>query len=365
MTDTDQSYMQRALELAAQALGRTSPNPVVGSVIVKEGKIIGEGYHRQAGTPHAEIHALRQAGDEAADATVYVTLEPCSHYGRTPPCADALVEAGVKKVVVAVLDPNPQVAGRGIQKLIDAGIDIQTGILENEARQLNEAFFKHIQTGLPFVALKTAMTLDGKIATRTGDSRWITSSDARTYVHQLRNTYDAIMVGIGTVLHDDPMLNTRLDIDDIHHPLRIIVDTNLDLPLSSQIVRSANELPSLVFCSELANKDKDAQLTANGCEIIRLPLENGLVPLNNVLEHIGSRGICSLLVEGGGEINASLLEKQMLDKVYCFIAPKIIGGRTAPSPIGGLGLNKMQDAWELQSIDIKKLQRDILITGYF
>lgn len=365
MAESDQNYMQRALQLAARALGRTSPNPVVGAVIVKDGKIIGEGYHRKAGTPHAEIHALNQAGVQASGATVYVSLEPCSHYGRTPPCADALIRAGVKRVVMATLDPNPQVAGRGRQKLLDAGIEVNTGILEKEARQLNEAFFKYIQCGVPLVALKTAMTLDGKIAAPSGDSKWITGEDARNHVHQLRNTYDAILVGIGTVLQDDPLLNTRLDSEDIHHPIRIIIDSQLDLPLESRIVKSSNELRSLIFCSIQADVYREKNLHDAGCEIIRLPDQCGLVPLDKVLDHLGQLGICSVLVEGGGEINASLLEKRLIDKVYCFIAPKIIGGRNAPTPVGGTGLNLMREAWELQSLEIIRFQRDILITGYF
>lgn len=365
MADIDQIYMRRALDLAALALGRTSPNPVVGAVVVKDGQIIGEGYHQKAGTPHAEVHALRQAGDRAAGATVYVSLEPCSHFGKTPPCADALIAAGVKKVVIACLDPNPQVAGRGMQKLIAAGIETELGILEAEARQLNEAFIKYIQTGRPFVAIKTAMTLDGKIASKTGDSRWITSPDARTYVHQLRNTYDAIMVGIGTVLHDDPLLNTRLEADNIRDPVRVIIDSKLDLPLDSKIARSSQEQRSIVFCSAGADDNKQDCLEEYGLKIIRLESDEIFLPLEKVLEHLGSIGISSLLVEGGGQINASLLEQHLVDKVYSFIAPKIIGGSEAPSPVGGQGLNLMSEAWELHTIDLKRFERDILITGYF
>lgn len=365
MADIDKIYMRRALDLAALALGRTSPNPVVGAVIVKDGQIVGEGYHQKAGTPHAEVHALRQAGDRAAGATVYVSLEPCSHFGRTPPCADALIAAGVKKVVIACLDPNPQVAGQGMQKLMDAGVETELGIMQVEACQLNEAFFKYIQFARPFVAIKTAMTLDGKIASKTGDSRWITSPDARTYVHQLRNTYDAILVGIGTVLHDDPMLNTRLDSDDYRDPIRVIIDSQLDLPMDSQIVRSSHEQRSIVFCSSGADGQKQANLEKNGCEIIRLDSKALFLPMEKVLEYLGRMGICSLLVEGGGQINASLLEGHLVDKLYFFIAPKIIGGSDAPSPVGGQGLDLMQKAWELRSIDVKRFIRDILITGYF
>lgn len=365
MSETDQIYMQRALEQASLALGRTCPNPVVGAVIVKDGIIVGEGYHQKAGTPHAEVHALQAAGDQASGATVYVTLEPCSHFGKTPPCADALIKAGVKKVVMACLDPNPQVAGKGRKKLIEAGIETELGVLESEALRLNEAFFKHIRTGRPFVALKTAMTLDGKIASKTGDSRWITSPDARNYVHQLRNTYDAIMVGIGTVLKDDPLLNTRLEQEDVRDPVRIIIDSQLELPADSQIVRSAREQRSLVFCTAEADEERQQVLAQAGCEIIRLDHQGMFVPLDKVLDFLGSQGICSLLVEGGGQINASLLEAQLVDKVYSFIAPKIIGGREAPSPVGGQGLEMMREAWELGSIEVKRFEKDILITGYF
>jgi len=365
MTESDQIYMQRALDLASLALGRTSPNPVVGAVIVKDGRIVGEGYHRKAGTPHAEVHALQAAGGRAAGATVYVTLEPCSHFGKTPPCADALIAAGVQKVLIACLDPNPQVAGRGMQKLMDAGIETELGIMETEALRLNEAFFKYIQTGRPFVAVKTAMTLDGKIASKTGDSRWITSADARAFVHQLRNTYDAILVGIGTVLKDDPLLNTRLEQADTRDPVRVVLDSKLELPADSQIACSARKQRSLVFCSAEASEEKQQILETAGCEIIRLQQQDSFIPLETVLDYLGSQGICSLLVEGGGQINASFLEARLADKIYSFIAPKIIGGTEAPSPVGGQGLTLMREAWELHSIEVKRFAKDILLTGYF
>ncbi len=361
----DQFYMQRALELAIQAQGRTNPNPMVGAVIVKNNQIIGEGYHHQAGTPHAEVHALQAAGDQAAGATLYVTLEPCSHFGKTPPCADAVIKAGIKRVVIATSDPNPQVAGQGIVRLREAGIEVELGVLEEPAIRLNEVFFKYIQTGLPFVALKTAMTLDGKIAAQSGDSRWITGEDARHYVHELRNIYDAIMVGIGTVLKDDPLLNTRLDREDTRDPLRVIIDSNLDLPLDSKIATTSQEQCTLIFCSSNVDNQKRQQLEALGAEIISLDIKDEIIPLEQVLVILGQMNICSLLVEGGGEINAYLLQNQLLDKVYWFIAPKIIGGRQAPSPIGGQGVEFMRDARELKSLEIQKFARDLLLTGYF
>jgi diaminohydroxyphosphoribosylaminopyrimidine deaminase/5-amino-6-(5-phosphoribosylamino)uracil reductase len=338
---------------------------MVGAVIVKNEQIIGEGYHHKAGTPHAEIHALNEVGYQAVGATLYVTLEPCSHFGRTPPCADAVIKAGIKRVVIATSDPNPQVAGKGIAKLREAGIQVDLGLMEHEACRLNEVFFKYIQTGLPFVALKTAMTLDGKIAASSGDSKWITGEDARHYVHELRNIYDAIMVGIGTVLKDDPFLNTRLEREDTRNPVRIIIDSHLDLPPASNIARSSHEQRTLVFCSSSSDAQKREQLEALGVELISLEMDADLIPLEKVLAILGEMGLCSLLVEGGGEINGYLLRHQLLDKAYWFIAPKIIGGRQAPSPIGGQGIDYMKDAQELKSIELQKFSNDFLLTGYF
>lgn len=363
MKKADVEYMQRAIELATLARGRTSPNPLVGAVIVKDGKIIGEGYHKKAGTPHAEIHALDAAGNEARGATLYVSLEPCCHQGRTPPCTEAIIKSGIKRVVIATLDPNPKVAGGGWQRLKEAGIDAEYGLLQEAAAELNEVFFKYIQSGLPYVALKTAMTLDGKIAAGSGDSRWITGPEARQYVHQLRNTYDAIMVGIGTVLADNPQLNTRLDESQGRDPIRIIIDNQLDLPLNSIIARSSREQPSLVFCGNQIDEDKASELTRLGVEIIKTELENGLVPVQQVLTILAQREITSILVEGGAELNASLIEKGLVDKFYWFIAPKIIGGRKAKSPVGGSGCQFMREALELRIRDIKSLGRDILITA--
>ncbi len=360
----DEKYMQRALDLAARAQGRTSPNPMVGAVVVKDNQMVGEGYHMKAGTPHAEVHALQAAGEAAQGATLYVNLEPCSHYGRTPPCADAIVQAGVKRVVVAGLDPNPRVSGRGLRILQDAGIEILTGVLEQEARKLNLAFLKYIQTKTPLVSLKVAMTLDGKIATSTGDSRWISGEASRKYVHQLRNIYDAIMVGIGTVLKDNPMLNTRLEEEDIRDPVRVIIDSKLDLPRSSNIVETARQQKTIVFCDQQADDTRQEFLEDAGCMVIRLAGENDKLPLEEVLRVLGEMGIMSLLVEGGGEINGYLIERGLIDKVYWFIAPKIIGGREAPTPVGGRGIQYLKDALPLKSMEIQRFNEDIMITGY-
>jgi len=360
----DIRYMQRALELATRACGRTNPNPVVGAVIVKDGKIIGEGYHKKAGTPHAEIHALNDAGDEARGATIYVSLEPCSHFGRTPPCAHALVKAGIKRAVIATLDPNPKVAGKGLKILINAGVETTVGILEDEAVRLNEVFFKYIQTGQPFVSLKVAMTLDGKIATYNGNSRWITGEDSRQYVHHLRNIYDGIMVGIGTVLMDNPRLNTRLDVDDKRDPVRVIIDGNLDLPLDCNIVKSSKEQRSIVFTSQINNKEKANILTSHGVEIIELGGDPQKLPIEKAIKILGELGICSLLVEGGAEVNGYIIENELVDKIYWFIASKIVGGRSAPSPIGGKGKDLMSKAVELKSFKIERFGQDICIVGY-
>ncbi len=356
--------MQRAIELAARARGRTSPNPLVGAVIVKDGQIIGEGYHQKAATPHAEIHALESAGVEAAGATLYVSLEPCCHYGKTPPCTEAIIKAGIKRVVIAALDPNSKVAGKGLEILQQAGIETEVGVMQAAAIDLNEIFFKYIQTGMPFAALKTAMTLDGKIAAYTGDSRWITGAEARKYVHQLRNTYDAILVGIGTVLADNPQLNTRLD-EDSRDPIRVVIDSNLELPVDSIIARSSKEQPTIVFCGPDPEQEKAQYLSALGVEIIKLDLEEDKVPLPAVMSILASREISSILVEGGSEINASFIQQGLLDKLYWFIAPKIIGGQGAPSPVGGEGYQLMNDAVQLHIIDIQQFEQDILITARF
>ncbi|MGI5911751.1 MAG: bifunctional diaminohydroxyphosphoribosylaminopyrimidine deaminase/5-amino-6-(5-phosphoribosylamino)uracil reductase RibD [Syntrophomonadaceae bacterium] len=361
----DLVYMQKALDLAVQAKGRTSPNPMVGAVVVKDAQIIGEGYHQKAGTPHAEVIALRAAGEKAKGATLYVNLEPCSHYGRTPPCADTVIDAGIKRVVIACFDPNPLVAGQGIKILQKAGIETTVGILQEQALKLNEAFFKYIQTGIPFLSLKVAMTLDGKIATSKGDSRWISSKSSRQYVHQLRNTYDAIMVGIGTVLKDNPMLNTRLNSNDTRDPIRVIIDSKLDLPLQSNIVMTAKAQQTIVFCSQDADSQLKTILKAKNIEVIPVECADGnIIPLEEVLKILGKKGIVSLLVEGGGEINGYLITKGLINKIYWFIAPKIVGGRKSPTPVGGIGIPTLKEALSVKSMEITHFDDDILITGY-
>lgn len=357
--------MKRALELAELALGRTSPNPVVGAVVVNNGEIVGEGYHHRAGTPHAEVHALRAAGSLSRGSTIFVTLEPCSHHGRTPPCANALIDAGVKRVVIATEDPNPLVAGRGVSLLEEAGIETRVGVLQEEAVHLNQFFFKYIKSGRPYVTIKSAMTLDGKIATAGGDSRWVSGEESRRLVHQMRNVYDAIMVGIGTVLKDDPLLNTRLDDAIGRDPVRVIIDSMLQLPLNSQIFKTARQQKTLLFCSDQAKADQMARLEQVGIEVITLPGTEEILPLDEILVELGKRELCSVLVEGGAEINASLIENGLADRIHLFIAPKIVGGRGAPTPVGGLGAELMKDAIPIKLMETAYCGQDILLTGYF
>ena len=360
----DELYMQQALELAEQGRGKTSPNPMVGAVVVKNDEVIGNGYHHQAGTPHAEVHALQIAGKAAKDATLYVTLEPCCHYGLTPPCSQAIIAAGISRVVVAIRDPNPKVAGQGIAKLQRAGIEVEVGILEAEAKKQNEVFLKYIQTQLPFVLLKAAMTLDGKIASCTGNSQWITNEKSRTYVHQLRREYDAILVGIGTVLKDDPQLDVRLLEEKGRNPLRIVLDPDLKLPCTSKIAQTAEKQPTIIFCSEkIESLDRIRELEKMQVEIIPLGENSEQIPLRQMLVILGQRNITSLLVEGGGEIHASFLAERLADKICWFISPKIIGGKNSPSPVGGSGIPQMSDAIKLQDITTKWFEDDISIEG--
>lgn len=361
----DRHYMQRALNLADQARGRTSPNPVVGAVIVKDETIIGEGYHQRAGLPHAEVHALEAAGDQARGSTIYVTMEPCSHQGRTPPCARALVDAGIRRAVVATVDPNPQVSGQGLEILRQAGIEVQVGVMEGEARRQNEFFLKYIVSKLPFVTLKSAMTMDGKIATASGDSRWVSGEKSRRFVHRLRDIHDGILVGIGTVLTDDPLLNTRLEKEDRRNPVRVIVDGGLDLPLDSQIIRTCRQQRTLVFCSREADRARAERLLEAGVEVLEAAGRPEKLSIADILIRLGQMGICSLLVEGGAEVNAAFIEAGLIDKIHVFIAPKIVGGRRAPTPVAGEGRQLMEQAWHLENLEVSQFGEDVLLTAYF
>lgn len=356
------TYMRRALTLARRAEGLTSPNPMVGAVIVKDGRVIGEGYHHRAGQPHAEIEALRTAGDSARGATMYVTLEPCAHYGRTPPCTDAIIAAGLAEVYYAIGDPNPSVNGKGHAQIEAAGIKVHRGLCEEEARELNRPFFKHVTTGRPFVTAKFAMSLDGKIATRTGDSRWITNSASRQRGHQLRNVTDAILVGTGTVLADDPQLTTRLNSDDIRHPLRIIADSRGRVPLSAQLFDPALPGQTVVATTDTTSPAHCAELSARGVEVWRLPSDaQGRVSLTALLDEIGRRGMLTLLVEGGSELLGAFFCERLVDRVWAFVAPLIIGGRDAPGPVGGTGIEQLSQAIRLCCLETETLDGDVWI----
>lgn len=360
----DVKYMKRALELAKRGAGYTNPNPLVGAVIVKDGRIIGEGYHEVYGSHHAEVNAFKNAVEDVKGADMYVTLEPCSHYGKTPPCANAIVEKEIKRVIIGLKDPNPLVSGKGIKILEDNGIEVISGVLEEEGKKLNEIFLKYITTKLPFCILKTAMTLDGKIAAYTGDSKWITGELSRKFVHQVRHRVAGIMVGIGTILTDDPQLNTRLEEGEGSDPIRIVVDSSARIPLEAKVLNLPSKVKTIVAVTEKAVKDKIKQLEEKGAEVIVTPLKEGRVDLQFLMKELGERKIDSVLLEGGSELNFAALEEGIVDKVNAFIAPKIIGGNTAKTPVGGKGRALMKDAIVLQRIDIHRFGDDIMVEGY-
>jgi len=357
-------YMKRALELAALARGHTSPNPMVGAVLVKDGQVLGEGFHRRAGEPHAEVHALRQAGEAARGATLYVNLEPCAHYGRTPPCTRELIAAGIARVHMAMLDPNPLVSGRGKAEMEAAGITTAVGEHEEEARALNEVFAKYITTGYPFVIAKFAMSLDGKIATSAGESRWITGEEARRYVHGLRDTVDAVMVGVNTVIADDPLLTVRLAAPDLRQPLRVIVDSKGRTPLYARVLDPGLPGKTIIATSELIPEKKLAEFRDQGIEVLISPARGGMVDLERLMQALGQREISSVLLEGGGTILASAFAAGLVDKVLAFIAPKIIGGKAAPTPVGGEGAPSLAQALTLKRVAVERLGPDVLISGY-
>ncbi|MEE4563915.1 bifunctional diaminohydroxyphosphoribosylaminopyrimidine deaminase/5-amino-6-(5-phosphoribosylamino)uracil reductase RibD [Paenibacillus polymyxa] len=353
-------YMRLALDNAKAMKGQTSPNPMVGSVIVNEGRIVGVGAHLKPGEPHAEIHALRMAGDAAKGATIYVTLEPCSHHGRTGPCAEAIIQAGIKKVVVAALDPNPLVAGRGIEIIQNSGVEVVQGIFAEEATKLNEVFNKYIVTKRPFVTLKSAITLDGKIATRESSSRWITSEKAREDVHALRNESAAILVGVSTIIHDDSQPTTRLL--EGRHPLRIVLDSKLLIPEQARVITDG-EAPTWVFTGNSPDEEKQTRLEKLGIKVFRTKTDQ--VNLEEVLDVLGAHEISSLLIEGGGQVNASFVEQGLANKLVLYVAPKVVGGKDAPTFLEGLEVGLMSEAIDLHDISISQLGVDFKIEGYF
>ena len=363
--DADERFMWMALDLARQGRGLTNPNPMVGVVVVKDGEVVGTGYHKVAGGHHAEVVALEKAGEKAVGATLYTNLEPCCHTGKTPPCVEAIINSGVSRVVVAMTDPNPVVNGKGISYLTERGIKVKVGILQEKAEQLNEIFVKYITTKEPFVIVKAAMSMDGKIATRTGKSRWITGEKSRQTTHRLRSRADGIMVGIKTVLEDDPALTTRLeDESENRDPIRIIVDSKARLPLNARVINVDSRVPVIVAVTENAPAEKCEALRDKGIEVLALPSENQRVSLKALVKELGAREMSCLLVEGGGILNYSLLEEGLVDKLYLFIAPILCGGDTAPTPFGGEGIDDLKDAWNVSNVQLKQYGDDMLLIGY-
>jgi diaminohydroxyphosphoribosylaminopyrimidine deaminase / 5-amino-6-(5-phosphoribosylamino)uracil reductase len=363
----DEQFMQEALALAAQARGRTSPNPMVGSIVVKDGRVVGRGYHSRAGAPHGEVVALEDAGEQAKDATLYITLEPCCHYGggkRTPPCTRAIIAAGIRRVVAAMRDPNPLVSGQGLEELRQAGIAVKLSVLETEAAALNEVFIKYITTKRPFVLLKVAASLDGKIATVTGESRWITNERSRLLVHQLRDQVDAVMVGINTVLRDDPLLTTRLPGGGGHDPMRVVVDTHLRIPCEARLLAASATACTLIATSPAAPTDKRLQLEAAGAKVLIVEGDGPGIPLGPLMDQLGAMQVTSILLEGGGELHCSALRAGIVDKVLYFLAPRLIGGRSAPMAIGGEGFARLEEAVTLERMQVRQLDGDLLIEGY-
>jgi diaminohydroxyphosphoribosylaminopyrimidine deaminase/5-amino-6-(5-phosphoribosylamino)uracil reductase len=356
-TEFDRAMMRRCLELARRALGCTSPNPLVGAVIVKDGEIIGEGFHPRAGEPHAEIFALKAAGANARGATIYVSLEPCNHYGRTPPCSEALIAAGVAKVVVGMVDPNPLVGGGGIAKLRAAGIEVIVGVEEEACRQINEGFIHRILYKRPLGILKYAMTLDGKIATTTGHSAWVTNQEARSVVHQLRVACDAVIVGGNTVRLDNPHLTSHQQ--GAHNPLRIVMSRSLNLPAQANLWNT-EEAPTLVLTDVGADPVSQEMLLKQGVEVMEL---SPLTP-EKVMAYLYERGFCSVLWECGGNLAANAIAQGAVQKILAFIAPKIIGGSNAPTPVGDLGFTTMTEALSLERVEVRVVGADCLIEGY-
>jgi len=359
----DYQYMHRAWELAQKGVGKVNPNPLVGAVIVKDDKVIGEGYHEFFGGPHAEINAFRSAKELVEGATMYVTLEPCAHFGKTPPCAEAIVKNKIARVVIGMLDPNPLVAGKGVKIMEENGIVIDYAYLCEELNYQNRVFLKFIQQKMPYVVMKTAMTLDGKIASRTGDSRWVSNEKSRVRVHELRNELAGIMVGVNTVIADDPMLTTRFSNGEGRNPVRIVLDSTARIPLHVKILNTTNLAKTIVVVTKKASSDKTEAIEALGNTILTVDSLEDRVDLVKLMKSLGQMGIDGILLEGGATLNFAALEAGIVDEVMAFIAPKIIGGFEAKTPVGGLGIEKMKDAIELENIKIDQFGEDLMLIG--
>ena len=361
MINLNEKFMKLAIELAKKGEGNVNPNPMVGAVIVKDEKIIGQGYHERCGESHAEVNAFRSLKEDASGATMYVTLEPCSHYGKTPPCADKIIENNISKVVIGMVDPNPLVSGKGIEKLENAGIEVEVGVLEEECIKLNEVFIKYITTKRPFIVLKAAMSLDGKIATKTGESKWISSEESRLQVHNLRNKLSGIMVGVNTVIEDNPELTSR--IEGGNDPIRIIVDSTLRIPIDSNVLQNKDN-KTIIATTSKANNKKMQEILNKGVRVLTVNENNGKVDLSELITKLGQLNIDSILLEGGATLNYSALEEGIVDKVMMYISPKIIGGEKSKTPVGGNGIDKLQEAFKIRDINISVVGEDILLEGY-
>lgn len=358
----DEAYMKMALELAEKGWGHTSPNPLVGCVIVRDGEIVGRGYHEKYGQAHAEVNAIRDAGEKAMGATLYVNLEPCCHYGKTPPCSDLIIRSGLKRVVVGMRDPNPKVLGGGIKQLLDAGIEVEAGVLEEEAKRLNEIFIKHISQGEPFVILKTAVTMDGRTCTVTGDSKWITSEESRRLVHKIRAGVSCLVTGVETVIKDDPMLNVRLE-GEWRDPLRVVLDSKARIPLSSKLLTHSPE-STLVCVAENASRESIENIRQTGVQLLVLPGSDEGIDIKALIAELAKRGLDSVLVEAGARVNTSFLRAGLVDKIMMFMAPKILTGAGSPSWTAGRSPELMREAIELEGIWAEPVGSDILVQGY-
>ncbi len=360
----DIDYMKMALKLAQKGRGFTSPNPMVGAVVVKGDRVVGKGFHEAAGKAHAEVNAIADAGIRAKDATLYVTLEPCNHTGRTPPCTESILKAGLMRVVVAMEDPNPNVTGGGIDYLRQNGVEVTVGICESEAKTLNECFIKFVRTKRPFVIVKCASTLDGQIATRTGDARWVSGEASRRYVHRLRHAVDAIMVGIGTVCADNPRLTTRLKERRGRDPIRIILDTHLAVPEDAKVLRVKSDSDTIIISGHAAAKDKKARIEDKGVRVLHCLLKDGMIDLLPLMDRLGAMDITSLLIEGGGRLMASAMAAGIVDKILIFYAPKISGGNDGVSICTGKGAESMHRCMAVEQMMVKRFGEDVLIQGY-
>jgi len=361
MKKTHEYYMRRAMKLALKAKGRTSPNPMVGALVVKNGRVVGQGYHEKAGLAHAEVVALDDAGSMARQAVLYVTLEPCAHFGRTPPCVDRIIKSGIKEVFVGMFDPNPLNNGKGVHILRQNKIKVSVGFLEKELSRMNESFIKYVTRRMPFVAVKAAQSLDGKIATRTGDSKWITSDKARSYAHRIRRDFDAIMVGVNTVLRDNPRLDTWFS---KKHPVKIVVDSQLSVPPQANIFSGSAPVILATVATSTGQQTENRKVLAAKAKILEVKERSGQVNLTDLMKRLAAMEITSILVEGGGMLNGSLFDEKLVDKVIVFISPKIIGGKEATASVMGKGVSRVEKAVRLKDIRLKRFGEDIMVEAY-